>query len=247
MKPQYWLLCGVSGIVILLAPRLTLIHPTRSLTQPTLPHQQVSKTPQSSSQAVQQDAAQDIYRRVNPAVVTLYSAGEIGSGSIIGAEGLILTNKHVVQNGVQVEAKTASGKVYTGQVVAIDLRHDLALVQLATRDRFPTVPLASSANLQPGEPVYAIGSPAGRAGTFTNGHFQKVTEYGSLQTSRGLLQPGNSGGPLLNHRGEMIGINKGLLEDNSGLASSVTAAKALLDRHQAMSLPSHKQPLSQSK
>lgn len=241
MKPRYWLICAILsaalGSVILLASKLTVTHSNQSQQ---IPVGQLPKPPHSQPEATQQDAtAQTVYRRVNPAVVTLYSGGEIGSGSIVRPEGLILTNKHVVQNGIEVDVKTANGKTYAGQVIAIDLRHDLALVQLATRDRFPTVPLARSVNLQPGQTVYAIGSPAGRAGTFTTGRFQKITEHGSLQTSKGLLQPGNSGGPLLNSSGEMIGINKGLLEDNSGLASSVEAAKALIDRYSSPSQPPH--------
>jgi S1-C subfamily serine protease len=185
---------------------------------------------QAASLKSEQQLADEIYQNVNPAVVTIYSGREIGSGSIITSEGLVLTNKHVIWSSPQIKAKTADGKTYKGWVTSVDLQYDLALVQLETKDRLPTVRMASNMNLKPGQKVYAIGSPKGQAGTFTQGTYTKITSHGSLQTSPGLLQPGNSGGPLLNTQGEMIGINKGLLKDGSGLATSVIPARMFIER-----------------
>jgi len=98
----------------------------------------------------------------------------------------------------------------------------------------PTVTLANTLQLRPGDRVYAIGNPGGKAGTMTTGSFLRTTEQGSLQLSSGLLSPGNSGGPLLNVDGEVVGINKGVLQDNTGLATSVVAIKELLSRYDAM-------------
>jgi S1-C subfamily serine protease len=169
----------------------------------------------------------NVYQLVNPAVVTVYS-DEIGSGSIVSASGLILTVNHVVEgtfNG-RVSVKTATGKSYRGRVVAVDRLNDLALVQCNFQQPLPTVQLATAPlSIQPGEKVYAIGSPFGRSGTISEGSFRKITRRGDLQTTPGLLEPGNSGGPLLNDRGKLIGVNKGLLDDNSGLATSVLVVK----------------------
>jgi S1-C subfamily serine protease len=170
-----------------------------------------------------------ILQQVNPAVVTIYSQREVGSGTLVDPVGLVLTSRHVLQDSRLVRVKTAAGTTYTAQVIDLDLQHDLALLRLEAESvRFPVVTFADRVDLQPGQVVYAIGSPANKPGTLTQGRFTRFTRHGSLQLSPGLLAPGNSGGPLLNPQGEVIGINKGLLEDNSGLASPVEPAKALI-------------------
>jgi S1-C subfamily serine protease len=173
----------------------------------------------------------EIYAQVNPAVVTVYGVGNLGSGMILSAEGLVLTNRHVVRDTAQVKVKTARGTLYDGQVIDLDLQHDLALIRLQNLPlKLPIVKLATQPIPKPGEVVYALGSPNGKAGTITTGRFLQQTEQGSLQASANLLSPGNSGGPLLNAQGEVIGVNKGLLDNNNGLATSVSAVHALLKR-----------------
>ena len=179
------------------------------------------------------EVSDQVYRLVNPAVVTVYAGPEVGSGSFVRSEGWVLTNRHVVRETSQVTVKTADQKVYDGEVKAIDIRNDLALIHLTTAAQFPTVRLVESVTIRPGDRVFAIGSPFGKAGTLTAGTFSRTTERGSLQTSSGLLKPGNSGGPLLNDRGEMIGINKGLLEDDSGLATSAIFVQEFLKQNSA--------------
>jgi serine protease Do len=175
-----------------------------------------------------------IFQKANSAVVTVYGAKELGSGMIVRTDGLVLTNKHVVENSTSLAVKTAIGEVYEAETVDFDLRYDLAIVRLKTKSApivLPTVNLTTTLRLQPGDRVYAIGSPSGRAGTMTTGRLIRITEQGSLQLSSGLLSPGNSGGPLLNTAGEVVGINKGILEDNTGLATGVGAIQELLIRH----------------
>ncbi len=174
-----------------------------------------------------------------PAVVTVYG-GEIGSGSIVSSSGLVLTVNHVVQgtlNG-RVSVKTANGQRYAGRVVAIDRLNDLALVQLkmqtgaAQASPLPTIRLAAAPlSIHRGEDVYAIGSPFGHPGIVTHGAFRRITGRGDIQTTTGLLKPGSSGGPLLNVQGELIGVNKGLLDDDSGLATSVLIARSFIARN----------------
>lgn len=195
--------------------------PSTAATQPS-PH--VSPTPVT---------ADTLREQVSPAVVSVLGMQEMGSGCIVRPNGVIVTSRHVVQGATQVAIKTADGKVHQGKVIDMDLRHDLALVRLEEPStQFPTVTLAAAVKLNAGDTVHAIGSPKGQAGTITTGTFTRLTPQGSLQTSRGLLEPGNSGGPLLNAEGEVVGINKGLLDDKSGLATSVTAAKSLLERYE---------------
>jgi len=188
-----------------------------------------------STNGTESSPTHTIHQRVKAAIVTVYGAAGLGSGMILRSDGLILTNKHIVDNSAAVSVKTADGKTFNGTVVDFDLRYDLALVQLnQPQIILPTVDLAETIELKPGERVYAIGSPAGQAGTLTTGTFTRITSYGSLQTSPGLLNPGNSGGALLNEAGVVVGVNKGLLKDQSGLASPVAAAKALLQRYETI-------------
>lgn len=179
--------------------------------------------------------ADAIYQRVNPAIVTTYGASGLGAGMVLRSNGLILTSKHLVDRSTTLTIKTATGVTYEGTVVDFDLRYDLALVKLKSSNlMLPTVTLANTISLKRDDPIYAIGSPGGKAGTLTSGTFLRTTEHGSLQTSAGLLNPGNSGGPLLNAKGEVIGVNKGLLQDLTGLATPVSAVKTLVDRYDAV-------------
>lgn len=173
------------------------------------------------------------------AVVTIYAGSEIGSGSIISPDGMVITNHHVVKQIVSsrgskpIYVKLADGDRFTGKLVKTDTKNDLALVKLNAQQSFPTVPLANLDSVQPGQPVCAIGSPFGRPGVLTQGTLQGTRGNGDLR-SNVLLKPGNSGGPLLNARGELIGVNKSILEDASGrntgisFATSVLAAKNFL-------------------
>ncbi len=174
----------------------------------------------------------NVYQQASPSVVTIRIGRSGGSGSIISADGLVLTNDHVVgsaRNG-RVEVVTSTGQTYIGDVIASDRRNDLALVRLQTSDRLPALRLASREGIQIGQRVYAIGSPFGLSGTFTTGILSRIAENGDLQTDAA-INPGNSGGPLLNSNGELIGVNKAILSAGRGgnigigFATSATVAQ----------------------
>lgn len=186
----------------------------------------------------------DVYRVASPAVVTISTGRSGGSGSIVSPEGLILTNEHVVRaaRGGVVSVNTTTGKRYTGQVIATDRQNDLALVRLNTSDRFPTVRLSNSGGIQVGQRVFAIGSPFGLSGTLTTGILSRVARNGDLQTDAA-LNPGNSGGPLLNSQGELIGVNKAILSPNGGgntgigFATSAVVARNFIEQNGNRSTP----------
>lgn len=207
MKLQYLLLFGASALLI----------------QPTLTVNSAPVQVAYESRAVGALSVDQLYRTVSPAVVTVYAGREIGSGSIVNSNGLVITNNHVVRNNSQVFVQTADGKRISGQVLSTDRRHDLALIQLNTSESLPSVKLASTVNIQPGQPVFAIGSPYGRPGVMTTGTFSSIRGNGDLQ-SRVELHPGNSGGPLLNAQGEMIGVNKAILESVRGGNTGISIA-----------------------
>lgn len=197
-------------------------------------------TPVAAQTTTSEEVGISVYRTANPAVVTVQTARGEGSGSIVSPDGLVLTNDHVVRaSGGQVRVTTASGKRYTGRVIATNRSVDLALVQLNTRDRLPTIRLGNTKNLAVGQRVFAIGSPFGLSGTLTTGTLSRIDPRGILQTDAA-INPGNSGGPLLNARGELIGVNTAILSPSRqggnvgiGFATSVEIARQFIQTAQA--------------
>jgi S1-C subfamily serine protease len=150
-----------------------------------------------------------VYQAASPSVVTIESidGSSSGSGVIVNADGLILTNAHVVDGAETVKVVLADRQEYEGRVVGYGLEGaDLAAVRIEGRN-LPTVKIAT-APVQVGQRAFAIGNPFGQfAGTFTTGIVSRIdTEQGYIQTDAA-INPGNSGGPLLNSQGELIGIN----------------------------------------
>ncbi|MBF2096852.1 MAG: trypsin-like peptidase domain-containing protein [Gloeomargaritaceae cyanobacterium C42_A2020_066] len=180
-----------------------------------------------------------VYQQASPAVVTIQAGNGAGSGSLISPEGLVLTNQHVVGAAGRVRVATADGRQYTGRVIGVDRRNDLALVRLENTagERFPVIPLANASGIQVGQRVFAIGSPFGLRGTLTTGILSRITPEGDLQTDAA-INPGNSGGPLLNSRGELIGVNKAILSVNGqgnigiGFATSAPTARTFIAQNQ---------------
>jgi S1-C subfamily serine protease len=161
----------------------------------------------------------------NRSVVMLTGSQSIGSGVILTSNGLILTNSHVVrEGGNRWTVRFADARELPAHVVAVGNRdsgiyYDLALVQVEGATNLPTAQF-SETTPQPGDQVWAIGSPYGRADVITQGQVKRVTLDGVLLTSTE-VHPGNSGGPLLNQNGEVIGINT---EINPRMPADATTA-----------------------
>ena len=139
-----------------------------------------------------------------------------GSGFVISKDGLIVTNDHVVDGASQVQVKIGtSDKAQAAQVVGADPSRDLALVKVDGHD-LPTLSLADSSSVSVGDPTYAIGNPFGLDHTLTTGIVSALqrslqapdgaTISGAIQTDAA-LNPGNSGGALINADGQVIGVN----------------------------------------
>ncbi len=150
-----------------------------------------------------------------------------GSGFVISQEGYILTNNHVIDGAEQIKVKLANGKEYDGKVVGRDPKTDLALVKIdGVKDLHP-LPLGNSEDLRVGSWVVAIGSPFGLEQTVTQGIVSgKGRVIGSgpyddfIQTDAS-INPGNSGGPLINMKGEVIGINTAINPSGQGIGFAI--------------------------
>jgi S1-C subfamily serine protease len=195
-----------------------------------------------------------VYRKNIPSVVNITSKtitfdffyGAIpqdgqGSGFIIDKEGHILTNYHVIADARQIEVTLHNRKKYRAKPVGTDPSHDLAIIQITAPDLNPAV-LGDSRSLQVGQKVYAIGNPFGLSGTLTTGIVSSIRPVQepdgmiideAIQTDAA-INPGNSGGPLMNWRGEVIGINTMILSSvgqsaGIGFAIPINTAKAVLN------------------
>jgi S1-C subfamily serine protease len=154
------------------------------------------------------------------------SDGGTGSGSIIDLRGYILTNFHVVEKAYKVHINLADGSQYEGEVIGKDPENDLAVVQFDPEGaELVTIPFGSSASLKVGQKVLAIGNPFGYDRTLTTGIVSglgRPVRTSSNIVIRDMIQtdasinPGNSGGPLLNAKGEMIGINTMIYSPSGG-------------------------------
>lgn len=158
-----------------------------------------------------------VYERVSPAVVAIETEDGGGSGSIVDANGLVLTNAHVVGSSSVVQVRLADGRRFQGEVVGYgDNRLDLAAVRLRNGpNNLPTVTIASPNSVRVGQSAFAIGSPFGLQGTLTVGIVSRIDSERNLIQTDAAINPGNSGGPLLNSNGQLIGVNTSIFTTSS--------------------------------
>src|SRR5437899_6081512 len=144
-----------------------------------------------------------------------------GSGFVLNANGFIVTNNHVVENAADIQVKLDDGRELPAKVVGRDAKTDLALLKVDAAG-LPVIPLGDSTALQVGEPVMAIGNPFGLEQTVTTGIVSATGRvigsgpYDNFIQTDASINPGNSGGPLINARGEVIGINTAIFSRGGG-------------------------------
>ncbi|BAB74457.1 serine proteinase [Nostoc sp. PCC 7120 = FACHB-418] len=160
----------------------------------------------------------------------------LGSGFIIDKSGLILTNAHVVDKADRVTVRLKDGRSFDGKVQGIDEVTDLAVVKINAGNSLPVAPLGSSNNVQVGDWAIAVGNPLGFDNTVTLGIVSTLKRSSAqvgitdkrldfIQTDAA-INPGNSGGPLLNDKGEVIGINTAIRADAMGIGFAIPIDKA---------------------
>jgi serine protease Do len=184
--------------------------------------------------AVDEFFGDEYYRRFFGEAPERMPRRSLGSGVIIDPSGVALTNAHVVADAEQVEVVTVDGKRHQAKVVGTDRKTDLAVLRLEPNGTagYPHLALGDSNETQVGDWVLAVGSPFGLQATVTAGIISaKARQIGAgpyddfLQTDAA-VNPGNSGGPLVNMRGEVIGINTAIVRGGSGIGFAIPASMA---------------------
>lgn len=165
-----------------------------------------------------------------------------GSGFIISKDGYILTNNHVVNGADRIIVTTADGKKYTAKLIGTDPKSEVALIKIEDGDDLPVLPLGNSDEIEVGDWVLAAGNPFGLSQTVTAGIISAkgrsgmgITEYENFIQTDAAINPGNSGGPMLNIRGEVIGINTAIYSRTGGymgvgFAVPINMAKNIKDQ-----------------
>jgi serine protease Do len=146
----------------------------------------------------------------------------LGSGFFIDKSGLIVTNNHVVGNADKITVVTQDGKEYPAKLVGTDQKTDIAVIRIKGKHDFPTLPWGDSETTQVGDWVLAIGNPFGLGGTVTagivsaRGRNLHSGPYDDFLQVDAPINRGNSGGPLLNEQGQVVGVNAAILSPSGG-------------------------------
>ena len=179
-----------------------------------------------------ENALDDLMKRIQ-GVLVIVTNGHRGAGAgVLAGDGLVLTNNHVAGNGHALQVTLDDGSIYKAQVFKRNPDADLALLQIADPSRSGAI--FSSHEPQPGEMVFAYGHPWGQRNVLTGGVLSAVTtartRSGELPILRSDVQlaPGNSGGPLLNAAGEVLGLNAMIFGGDQSVAIPASVIREFL-------------------
>jgi S1-C subfamily serine protease len=187
------------------------------------------------------NAIVNVVEKVSPSVVHVRvrgaHMGQLGSGSgtIIAPDGLVLTNNHVVDGMDRIDLALNDGRVVPARILGRDLDTDIAVLRAETGDRLPAAKIGNSKKVKQGQVAVAIGNPFGFESTVTAGIVSAIGRSLRAQNGRlisdviqtdAALNPGNSGGPLVNSRAEVIGVNTAVIMGAQGICFSVASNTA---------------------
>lgn len=157
----------------------------------------------------------------------------LGSGFIIDKDGFIITNNHVVEGADEIKVKMSDGREFKAKVVGRDQKTDLALIKISSLFKnLPTLPLGNSDTIRVGDWVIAVGNPFGLEHTVTQGIISATGRvigsgpYDNFLQTDAPINPGNSGGPLVNLKGEVIGINSAIIAGGQGIGFAIPSKMA---------------------
>ena len=164
--------------------------------------------------------AEEVYK----SVFVVYSGNSLGSGFAIG-ENCIVTNAHVIENVHSITLTSYEGNKYTASLLGIDEDKDIAVLIIKDAS-FPYLKMANLSTVKIGDDIYAIGAPKGMAYTLTKGTVstkERIVENESFIQIDAAINEGNSGGPLLNDAGEVLGMNTMKMTDSEGIGLAIPA------------------------
>ena len=215
---------------------------------------QPSETGLSAESPVTMGAFAKLAKIISPAVVNIHTSkvttgtdvrygaesrqqfvSASGTGFFIHADGYILTNNHVIEGAVRIRVRTADDRTFQARIIGRDPRTDLALLKVDAATKFVVVPLGDSDAVDIGEWVVAVGNPYGLGHTVTAGIVSAkgrsnlrpgATHYANFIQTDASINPGNSGGPLVNIRGEVVGINTAILGKGQGIGFAIPSNMA---------------------
>ncbi len=200
-------------------------------------------SPNSSAFAatMEENSFTRIYEKITPSIVAIDAQVDegvsSGTGCVIDPKGAILTSSHVISKAKNIEVTISNGQTYKGEVVAVlKDKNDLAIIKINPKKPLPVISFGNSENVKVGQRVLAIGNPFGFRGTLTTGIISRIDYQRKKIQTDAAINPGCSGGPLLNLDGEVIGINQSIYNpDNNrsnigiGFAVPVNYAKDFIN------------------
>ena len=166
----------------------------------------------------------DLYEKINPAIVsvdTQLSDGiSCGTGCIINSSGVILTSAHIIEDGNDIIVTMSNGEDYKADILKkFEKSKDIILLKINVPYDLKTVKLGDSAKIKVGDSVLAIGNPFGFNGTLTKGIISRIDYCKNRIQTDAAINPGSSGGPLLNTHGEIIGINQAIYNPDNNISN----------------------------
>jgi hypothetical protein len=177
----------------------------------------------------------ELVKNITPSVVVIRVFGEdnelksLGTGFFVIGDGVLITNYHVMEDGVRAEAKLYNGEIISiGDIISEDIEGDLILLALGIKGRsFPTLKFTDT-KIEPGQPVVVIGSPFGLEGTVSDGivsGVRDIPKLGKIVQITAPISKGSSGSPVLNMRGEVIGVATLSIIEGQSLNFAISADK----------------------
>lgn len=163
----------------------------------------------------------NVYEKIHPAIVAidaqLSDGVSSGTGCIINSKGLILTSSHVILGSKDITVTTSDGGKYKAHVIGND--KDLTVLKINPSKSLKTITMGNSENVRVGQKVLAIGNPFGFNGTLTLGIVSRIDKIRNKIQTDAAINPGSSGGPLLNTSGEVIGINQAIYNPDNNTSN----------------------------
>ena len=166
----------------------------------------------------------NVYEKISPAIVSvmaqLADGVSEGTGCIITTDGQILTGWHVVEGAKTIDITTSNGKTYKAKLVAkMPDKKDLAIIKIEVNEELPTVSFGDSEEVKVGQKVLAIGNPFGFSNTLTQGIISRIDYVKNRFQTDAAINPGCSGGPVLNSTGEVIGISQSIYNPDHNISN----------------------------